>query len=64
MVKTIIDMGRNLNLTVIAEGVESTEHASFLRKNKCFVTQGYLFSKHLPAAELEKFLLEKQMKIS
>lgn len=57
IVKTIIDMGRNMNFTVIAEGVESKEHVAFLRENKCFVGQGYLFSKPLPEAEIEQFLL-------
>jgi len=63
IVKTIIDMGRNLNFTVIAEGVESEEHVSFLRKNNCFVGQGYFFSKPLPADKLEPLLLEESAKI-
>ncbi|MEH7128949.1 hypothetical protein V7103_12160 [Neobacillus drentensis] len=41
---------------MIAEGVESEEHVSYLRENKCFIGQGYLFSKPLPAAEIEHFL--------
>jgi EAL domain-containing protein (putative c-di-GMP-specific phosphodiesterase class I) len=64
IVKTIIDMGRNMNFTVIAEGVESEEHASYLRENKCFIGQGYLFSKPLPAYELEQFFQQQAMKIS
>jgi diguanylate cyclase (GGDEF)-like protein len=52
IVKTIIDMGRNMNFSVIAEGIEQPEHVAFLRKNQCFVGQGYLFSKPLPAAEI------------
>ncbi|NHC40779.1 EAL domain-containing protein [Bacillus sp. MM2020_1] len=59
IVKTIIDMGRNMKFTVIAEGVESEEHVSYLRKNKCFIGQGYLFSKPLPAAEIEPFFQEE-----
>lgn len=54
IVKTIIDMGRNLDFTVIAEGVETKDHVSFLLNHQCFVGQGYLFSKPLPAADLEK----------
>ncbi|WP_052353772.1 putative bifunctional diguanylate cyclase/phosphodiesterase [Neobacillus jeddahensis] len=56
IVKTIIDMGRNMNFTVIAEGIESKEHVDFLRDNKCFIGQGFLFSKPLPAIELERIL--------
>jgi diguanylate cyclase len=64
IVKTIIDMGRNMNFTVIAEGVESVDHVSFLRNNNCFVGQGYLFSKPLPALEIEHLLDNKLMNIS
>lgn len=53
-----------MNFTVIAEGVESTEHVSFLRKNNCFVGQGYHFSKPLPAFELEQLIQQKTLKIS
>ncbi len=64
IVKTIIDMGRNMNFTVIAEGVESQEHVDFLRKNNCFVGQGFLFSKPLPASALEHFMQKKMIRIS
>ena len=64
IVKTIIDMGRNMNFTVIAEGIESEEHVAYLRKNNCFVGQGYLFSKPLPAYELEQFFQQQAMRIS
>ncbi|MCL6570660.1 MAG: EAL domain-containing protein [Bacillus sp. (in: Bacteria)] len=55
MVKTIIDMGRNLNFTVIAEGIETDEQLHFLRENECSVGQGYLFSKPLPASRWKSF---------
>ena len=64
IVKTIIDMGRNMNFMVIAEGVETTEHVSFLRNNQCFVGQGYLFSKPLPAAEAEQIIFKTMATIS
>ncbi len=56
IVKTIIAMGKNLSLTVIAEGVENQEQADFLLKEGCDVLQGYLFSKPLSVAGLEKEL--------
>jgi len=43
----IISMGRNLNLKVIAEGVENEGQMSFLRKHQCDGMQGYYFSKPL-----------------
>lgn len=48
MVKTIIDMGRNFRLQVIAEGVETQSQFDFLKENGCMAYQGYLFSKPVP----------------
>jgi EAL domain-containing protein (putative c-di-GMP-specific phosphodiesterase class I) len=48
---TIINMGRSLNLTVIAEGVEHEEQMSFLRDHGCDEIQGYYFSRPLAVAD-------------
>ncbi|MFZ3213533.1 MAG: EAL domain-containing protein [Terriglobales bacterium] len=48
---TIINMGRSLNLTVIAEGVENEEQISFLRAHGCHEVQGYYFSRPLAVAD-------------
>ena len=57
IVSSIISMTHGLNLKVIAEGVESEEQRSLLKLLKCDEMQGYLFSRPLPAAEIEaKFL--------
>jgi EAL domain-containing protein (putative c-di-GMP-specific phosphodiesterase class I) len=45
----IINMGKALGLTVVAEGVETNEQDSFLRAGACDELQGYLFSKPVPA---------------
>ncbi|HLO83508.1 MAG TPA: EAL domain-containing response regulator [Nostocaceae cyanobacterium] len=55
--KALIQMGHNLNLKIIAEGVETESELQFLRQNNCDAIQGYLFSRPLPAAEFEKLLL-------
>jgi EAL domain-containing protein (putative c-di-GMP-specific phosphodiesterase class I) len=55
---TIITLGHNLKLKVIAEGVETAEQLALLREMKCDQIQGYYFSKPLPAEELEKLLRE------
>jgi diguanylate cyclase (GGDEF)-like protein len=56
IVSTIVSLGRALNLTVIAEGVESESEAAFLRSLQCDQFQGYLFSRPLPAEEASRFL--------
>jgi diguanylate cyclase (GGDEF)-like protein/PAS domain S-box-containing protein len=43
IVRTIIDMGRSLEMEVIAEGVEAREQLEFLRKHGCYLAQGRLF---------------------
>jgi len=52
-----IVMARSLNLTVLAEGVETEAQASFLRGRRCDAMQGYLFSRPLPAEEFAPLLL-------
>ena len=56
--KTIIALGNGLGMKVLAEGVETQKQKIFLSEQKCNLMQGYLFSKPLPAKEIEK-LLEK-----
>jgi diguanylate cyclase (GGDEF)-like protein/PAS domain S-box-containing protein len=52
----IIAMARELNLTTVAEGVEVVEQFEFLRRHGCHQIQGFLFSKPLPAAQLEELV--------
>ena len=47
----IIQMGKSLRLTVVAEGVETLEQLRFLREQGCDAAQGYHFSKPIPAGE-------------
>ena len=54
--RSIIVMGRNLGLEVIAEGVETTAQADFLKAEGCPELQGFLFSKPLPADAFEHYL--------
>jgi diguanylate cyclase (GGDEF)-like protein/PAS domain S-box-containing protein len=56
----IIGMARNLQLSVVAEGVETEEQMEFLRVRDCDMAQGYLISRPLPAADVPKFLLARQ----
>jgi diguanylate cyclase (GGDEF)-like protein/PAS domain S-box-containing protein len=52
IVRTIIDMGKSLNLEVIAEGVEASEQLEFLRRHSCFYAQGRLFGDAMEAKKL------------
>lgn len=58
MVNTIIDIGLNLNLRVIAEGIEYKHQARTLAENKCDFGQGYLFSQPVHAKVFENYLAE------
>lgn len=50
---TIIHLGRSLGMEVIAEGVENKEQAQFLLNANCHKAQGFLYSKPLPAEDIE-----------
>jgi EAL domain-containing protein (putative c-di-GMP-specific phosphodiesterase class I) len=52
LVRTIIDMGKSLDLEVIAEGVETSEQLEFLRAHGCFYAQGRLFGDAMEAHKL------------
>ncbi|WP_409305240.1 EAL domain-containing protein [Peribacillus sp. SCS-155] len=54
---TIIHLAHSLDLEVIAEGVETGEQAEYLKANKCKKAQGYLYSRPLPAKEIETLFL-------
>lgn len=56
VVKTIIEMGSNLNFGLIAEGIETEEQAEFLMENGCHLGQGYLYSPPVTKDEIEKLL--------
>ena len=55
--RTIIALGQNLGLSVMAEGVETAAQRDFLARHGCQAYQGYLFSKPLPLAQLQDYLL-------
>jgi len=57
--KATIALGKSLNLSLIAEGVETEYQRDFLLANGCNNIQGYFYSKPIPANEMDIFLQNK-----
>lgn len=51
IVESIFELARGLNLTVVAEGVETEEQKFFLQEHNCDLLQGYYFSKPIPGVD-------------
>ncbi len=60
--RTIISLGQNLGLNVIAEGVETEEQRDFLCKEGCLSYQGYFISRPLPVQGFEQFAQQEAMR--
>jgi diguanylate cyclase (GGDEF)-like protein len=56
LARAIVQLGRALDLQVVAEGIERPDQASVLRRLGCIRGQGYLYSRPLPPVELEPML--------
>lgn len=54
--KAIIALGKSLNLTLIAEGVETVQQRDFIIENGCDLIQGYFYSRPVPADTMEELL--------
>jgi diguanylate cyclase (GGDEF)-like protein/PAS domain S-box-containing protein len=60
IVRAIINLGHALDVTVIAEGVETKEQLQYLSALECDAVQGFLFSKALSAKAFEELLVEQR----
>ena len=58
VVRTIIQLAENLNLTTVAEGIEEERHIEVLRNLGCKVGQGFYYYKPMPLQEIERLLAE------
>ena len=56
LVRTAIDLGHNLGLTVVAEGVEGAEHVAALRELGCDIAQGFHYARPMMAEQLGALL--------
>jgi len=59
IIKSTIFLAKGLNMTVVAEGVETMEQLDFLQRHNCDVIQGYLFSKPVSEPEFKGLLKQK-----
>ena len=64
LVRSIVEIGRSLDIEVAAEGVETMEHAALLRDFGCAILQGFAFAKPMAAQELEGRLRTRQRRIA
>jgi diguanylate cyclase len=63
IVRSIVDLGHNLGLRVVGEGVESDEIASALTATGCDVAQGYLYARPMPAEVLPDWIVSREAAI-
>ena len=59
IIKKIIEMAKELNLSVSSEGVETSLQAEQLREYGCDVVQGFLYHNPMPVAEFEEYILSR-----
>lgn len=57
IIGVIVEMAHHMNMSVVAEGVETDEQLAYLAKSRCNFVQGYLFSRPVPEHDALRFLL-------
>ncbi|GAA0361974.1 hypothetical protein GCM10008932_13240 [Alkalibacterium iburiense] len=62
LVKTMIQMGKSLNFSIVAEGIESKEQSIFLKDNHCQFGQGYYYSRPVTPEKIVDLINKKTMK--
>ena len=60
LVRSIIDLGRNLHISVVAEGIETANQLASLKDLACDFGQGFSFSRPLDARQAEEFLVSAE----
>jgi len=61
IIKSIIQIAKNLGIDVLAEGVETEEQFNYLRDNQCNIIQGFYFYKPMLASEVESILKARKL---
>jgi len=60
IIKSTIDLAKDMGLNVVAEGVETEEQLQFLIQNQCPQAQGYYYSKPLSVEDMREFIKKNQ----
>ena len=60
VMRTIVTLAHDLDMTVVAEGIEQADQAAFLAGARCDLTQGFLFSRPLAADAAERFVRDAE----
>lgn len=63
LVGTIIEIGRSLNIEVVAEGVETAAHVAIMRDLGCDVLQGYALARPMPAKMIPAFVKNQEWRV-
>lgn len=63
IIQSIVNMSKNLNMSVVSEGVETKKQADFLKNIECNTAQGYYFSRPVEVSKFEEFLHNKDFAI-
>ena len=58
IIESIINLAKGMNLELIAEGVETSEHIEYLRQHDCYKMQGFYFSEPMDSKKMTRYLQE------
>ncbi len=61
IIEAILSMAASLGISCVAEGVETEQQLAFFSTRQCYLIQGYLFAKPMPAKELVNYLLAEHL---
>nr|WP_298100384.1 EAL domain-containing protein [uncultured Shinella sp.] len=63
LVGTIVEIGRSLNIEVVAEGVETPAHVAIMRDLGCDILQGYALARPMPAGTIPDFVRREEWRL-
>lgn len=62
IIKNIINLTKELNIKLVAEGIETWEQLSYLKEQNCHTGQGYIYGKPVSLGDFEKILAKRKCK--